>query len=95
MKFKVNTPIVLFTFNRPENLKKLLSALADLDIFKIYFISDGPRNKEDLDRVNLCREIINCCKLSKEKVVYTNTENYGCKRNFFYHLQNIFNIENK
>lgn len=95
MKYKVNTPVVLFTFNRPDNLKKLLNVLADLEIYKIYFISDGPRNNDDLEKVNLCREIINGCKLSKEKVVYTNKENFGCKRNFFYQLHNIFNIEDR
>ena len=53
-------PIVLFVFNRPEKLRRLLSILADVRPATLLVVADGPRveNAEDIVRCREVRELV-------------------------------------
>lgn len=58
---KVLAPLVVFAFNRPENLEKLLSSLSVSRLAKesdVFFFVDGPRNNIDFDKIRQCIEVI-------------------------------------
>ena len=92
---KITTPVVLFTFNRPDNLRAQIEAIGNLSFSKMYFVSDGPRNDNDLILIKECRELYNSFKNIDIKIEYANENNWGCKRNFFFHLDKIFQLEEK
>ena len=55
-------PIVLFVFNRLEETKITVDALAKNTLAKesiLYIFSDGPRNKKDLKKVEDVRNYLN------------------------------------
>lgn len=92
---KITTPVVLFTFNRPDNLRAQIEAIGNLSFSKMYFVSDGPRNDNDLILIKECRELYNSFINVDIKIEYANENNWGCKRNFFFHLDKIFQLEEK
>ena len=54
-------PIVLFCYNRPEHLHKVLTAFEDsydIDKYKIYLYCDGPKNNFDNIKIDRIRNII-------------------------------------
>lgn len=61
-----NAPIAIFCFNRPEHLRKCLTALSKCDGFAetpIVVFGDGPRRPEDTEKVEaaqaVARELLN------------------------------------
>ena len=83
-KFKVEIPVLLIIFNRPELTKKLLKSLELLKPNKIYVAADGPRdnNSRDFDLCKLTRELLDTeinweCKIEKK----FHTTNLGVKNN--------------
>ena len=91
----IKTPLVLFTFNRPDNLQLQLDAIRDFYFEKIYFISDGPNSQNDISGISECRAKIRKIDNYKELVLFENSENWGCKRNFLSNLERIFQNEEK
>lgn len=58
----MNTPIVVFTYNRLEHTKNLLESLekcSDADEHDLFIFSDGPRNKTEEDKVGAVRVYLN------------------------------------
>lgn len=54
----LNTPVVLFCFNRPSETKKVFAEIKKIKPFKIFLVMDGPRK-------NNKKDIINCLKVRK------------------------------
>jgi hypothetical protein len=55
------SPIVLFVYNRPEHTKKTVQALKKNELVnesQLYVFSDGPKNEENVNKVNEVRNII-------------------------------------
>jgi len=50
-------PCVVFAFNRPDKLQRVLSALRTQDIDRLIVFVDGPRDDVDVDLVEQCRAI--------------------------------------
>ena len=53
-------PIAVFAFNRPDHLRRTLSALSkniDAEASHLHLFVDGPRNSQDISLNNLCIEI--------------------------------------
>ena len=92
---RITTPVVLFTYNRPENLKAQIEAIGNLSFSKIYFVSDGPKNENDELLIKECKELYNSFENVDIKIEYGNECNWGCKRNFFFYLEKIFQLEEK
>lgn len=50
-------PVVLFAFNRPDKLERVLAALRTQDIDHLIVFVDGPRDDADVELVERCRAI--------------------------------------
>ena len=50
-------PVVVFTFNRPQKLRRILAALSQQNIDRLVLFVDGPRNDADLPQVEACRAL--------------------------------------
>lgn len=53
----VQIPVVVFAYNRPEKLKRVLAALKHQNIDRLMIFVDGPRREADTKGVQACREI--------------------------------------
>jgi len=63
----MHVPCVVFAFNRPEKLVRVLTALQQQNIDSLVVFVDGPRHDADVPSVRLCKAIA-------EHVDWTNTE---------------------
>ena len=54
----IKTNIIIFCYNRPLHIKKLLKKIREIKKRKIYLISDGPKNIKDKAKVQLVRKEI-------------------------------------
>ncbi len=64
----MNSPIIIFSYNRPKHLKNLLNSLVKNNISrssKIFFFCDGPKNQKDERKIT---EIKNLVKFTKIKI---------------------------
>ena len=50
-------PCVIFAFNRPDKLTRVLRALKEQDVERLILFVDGPRNDTDFKQVEQCRTI--------------------------------------
>jgi putative methyltransferase (TIGR04325 family) len=53
-----STPVILFTYARPNHLKKTLACLRENNVPLIYAFSDGPKGLQDEPHVSIVREIL-------------------------------------
>ena len=66
---KMNIPIVLIIYNRPNYTYRLLKCINRFKFNKLYIISDGPKdNHLDINLVKKTRSLINQ-KLKTKKVI--------------------------
>ena len=56
--YKVQNPILIRFFNRPGKLKKLMKVIKKVRPSKLYILSDGPRNEQDMKLVDEARLIV-------------------------------------
>jgi len=74
------SPIVLFVYNRPDILQKVLFNLRqnpEISSSKLIVFSDGPKKEEDSNRVNEVRKLISEITWCKETVLVSAQENMG------------------
>ena len=92
-------PIALFVYNRPVELRKVLSSLKknkDIKKTEIYIFSDGPKkNKLDIQKVNNVRKILNKVKDLKIKKKFFYKKNRGLKKNIINGVNYVFKIHSK
>jgi len=90
----LDIPIVIIFYNRPDKLKKLLNTLKKVKPTKIFFISDGPKNNIDEDKVLLCRKLI---KISWKCKIYKNfsKKNLVCRKRVLSGLNWVFSKVDK
>ena len=58
----VRFPIIIFSYNRPNHLKKTLKALIQsttIKHHKIFFFNDGPKNYKDKKKIKAIKKLIN------------------------------------
>ena len=66
----MNSPIIIFSYNRPKHLNNLINSLIQNNISKlskIFFFCDGPKNKNDVNKI---KEIKKLLKNKKIKFYY-------------------------
>ena len=89
------TSIIIFCYNRPRHLKKLINLLKEIKNRKIYIICDGPKNnKNDTIVVKKVRKLINCTNLKISKKNFLE-KNVGVRKIFSIGMDWVFKYENK
>tara|TARA_B100001093_G_scaffold496161_1_gene541470 strand:- start:7729 stop:8559 length:831 start_codon:yes stop_codon:yes gene_type:complete len=71
-----NTAIVIFAYNRPSHLKRVLVSLQDYGIKKFFVFLDGPKNKQDKLIQDEITFIVKNLKFAKVKLI-KNKSNFG------------------
>tara|TARA_B110000305_G_C19460031_1_gene653640 strand:+ start:871 stop:1812 length:942 start_codon:yes stop_codon:yes gene_type:complete len=67
-KLLMNSPIVIFSYNRPKHINKLLNTIIKNEINKnnkIYLFCDGPKNTIDKKKIDIIKKII-----EKKKIIF-------------------------
>lgn len=78
-----NFPIVIFAYNRPIHLSRMLNSLSiceDLEKHKIYIFCDGPKNKKDIFQINKIKTILKNKKIKFKKKIFRK-KNIGLAEN--------------
>ena len=92
MKF-VRFPIIIFSYNRPNHLKRTLEALCKnnfINYHKVFFINDGPKNSKDKKKIQIIKKIINRYKdLIYFKEIKFNKKNIGLSKNVIFNITKI------
>ena len=79
----MNSAIVIFSYNRPKHLSKLIDTIIKNNInknYKIYLFCDGPKNKLDQLKINNIKEILKEKKISFAHKTYRK-KNIGLSKN--------------
>lgn len=90
-------PVVLITFNRPEETKQVFAAIKEVKPKKLFFISDGPRSHipNETKLVEDCRNLISLIDWECEIVKVFSDVNLGCMRRIVTGLSEVFSQEEK
>lgn len=67
-------PCAVFAFNRPDRLREVLVALRDQNVERLIVFVDGPRDEDDCEPVNRCRNI-------SENISWVETELHFAEEN--------------
>ncbi len=73
--------LVYFIFNRPEKTKVSFDAIRKAKPKNLVIYSDGPKNKIDIEKVNLVRAIVSVIDWDCRLTQINHAENIGCKSN--------------
>ena len=79
----IKYPIIIFSYNRPNHLNKLLASLErnkEILNHKIYFFCDGPKNDTDIEKISLIKNIIKVSKLKFFEINFREV-NLGLSKN--------------
>jgi hypothetical protein len=81
-EFRLNTPVALLIFNRPDTTERVFNAIAKARPPKLLVVADGPRPQRE-GEAELCvqtRAIINRVDWDCEVITEFADSNMGCKR---------------
>ncbi len=83
------TPIALFTYNRPQNLQRILNCLKNNKIYLLYIFSDGNKNESDKEKVEEVRKILDQIDWVKMKKFYQE-KNIGLSESVIFGVNKVF-----
>ncbi len=90
----IYAPIVFFTYNRPFHTEKSINSLKSDTISKdsyLYVFSDGPKNNEDIEKVNKVRNIIKNINGFKKVFLIEKEENFGLANSIINGVTDVIN----
>ncbi len=71
-------PVLLILFNRPQYLKESILSINDIKPKKLYIHIDGPRNKDDSEKIEEILNLIETFDSDIKKEILTQNKNLGC-----------------
>lgn len=80
-QYKVQSPVLLLIFNRPDTTLKVLNQIKKVQPARLYIAADGPRTNNASDKI-LCgatRDLINSIDWDCAVTKLFNEENKGCR----------------
>lgn len=91
---KAKVPVVLFVFNRTEQLSETLSCLRANNIKLLYVFADGPRSDQDKPGIRKVREMIDAITWTNVEKQYSK-KNKGLSESIQHGLDLVFNKHNQ
>lgn len=81
LDFKLNTPVALLIFNRPDTTQRVFDAIAKAKPPKLLVVADGPRENRpgEAEKCAQTRAIIQKVDWDCEVITHFATSNMGCK----------------
>ena len=92
------TPVIIILYNRPLHTKKLLDSITknkNYKNFKFYIFCDGPKNKEDILKINKIKIITNNFKKKCNVEHFFRTKNIGLIQNMTKSINLVLKKNNK
>jgi hypothetical protein len=91
---KNSTPIVVFSYNRPESTTRLLSVIKEINPSKLFLICDGPKENNSIDNENNKRvvEIIKSFQIEGEIIYEISKKNLGLGKRIASGLDFVFSL---
>lgn len=74
----MNTAVALIFFNRPSTLRQVFDKIKQAKPPKLFLIQDGPRNEQDIVKIQECRTVVSNIDWDCEVVTDYAEENLGC-----------------
>ena len=96
-KAKIDVPVALIFFNRPEQFAIVFEQVRQARPSKLFLIQDGPRegNDRDVENVAKCREVIQNIDWECEVTKDFSEINLGCGKRVFSGLMKCFEQEDR
>ncbi len=95
--WKVDVPVLLIFFTRPDTLEKVFESIREARPSTLLLWQDGPREgrPDDIENIEKCRKIVE--NIDWECTVYKkyNEKNYGCDPSTFYSHKWAFSLVDK
>ena len=91
-------PIALFVYNRIAHTKEVLNSLKANDLTKkstIYIFSDGPKNKNDINKIKLIRKYLKKINFFKKIIFKFRNNNLGLSKSLITGIDYVLNKEKK
>ncbi len=91
-KSKVDVPVALVFFNRPEQFAKVFETVKKAAPSKLFLIQDGARenNEKDVENIKKCREVLNGIDWECEIYEDFSEVNLGCGRRIYTGITKCF-----
>ncbi|MFR4947567.1 hypothetical protein [Thomasclavelia spiroformis] len=91
---KVDVPVMLIFFNRPESFRKVFEAVKCARPSKLFLVQDGARegNKKDLENVELCRKIADDIDWKCDVKKFYSSVNLGCGMRMYTGISECFKM---
>jgi len=94
----MNAPIIIFTYNRIENLKKLILSLKKNPEYKnskIYVFIDGPKNQKDKIKTDKIFKYLNKSNTSSTQKIFYRNKNLGSAKNIMLGIDHVSKKESE
>lgn len=91
---KLETPVVLFVFNRPSATQRVFEAIAQVRPARMLLVADGPRAGK-VGEAELCqqvREVVNCIDWPCDISTNFSDSNLGCQERIVSGLNWVFSL---
>lgn len=94
-EWKIDVPVLLIFFCRPEKTKQVFDAIKEARPSKLYLYQDGarPGREDDIENVKKCREIVSEIDWECEVFYKYQEENFGCDPSEFISQKWMFDKE--
>lgn len=98
MQNNKTAPLALFVYNRLSKLKKTIEYLSKNLLSKkttLYIFSDGPKDYEDIKKINNIRKYIRQIKNFRKIIIIENKKNFGLGNSIIRGVNEVFKYHNR
>ena len=74
-----NTPVLFLIFNRPDITQRVFNEIKKIKPKQLFVAADGPRNKDEIEKCNITRKIIEQVDWDCNLKLLFRDKNLGCK----------------
>jgi len=93
--FLIDVPVLILFFNNPNRLKQVFEQVKLARPSQLFLYQDGPRNDNDLEGINACREIVSDIDWDCTVHRMYQTKNYGCDPSEYISQKWAFSVVDK
>lgn len=93
--FKTDVSVLILFFNRPDSLQQVFEQVKTARPSRLFLYQDGPRNQDDMPKVDACRKIVDDIDWRCEVHKLFQEKNYGCDPSEYLAQKWAFSLSDK